>query len=548
MRRALRGASARAVSGRVIAPPMQTAQGSSLPAPVGGWDAISPLANMPEDSAIELVNWYPRPDSVQIRRGNQIHVAGMGDSAIESLMVYEGLTSAASKMFAVSDGTIWDVSASGNAEAAVTSVANDRWQYVNFTTAGGKFLWACNGADTPRRFNGSSWAQTSLTSVTPSDIINVTAHKNRLWFAFIDSTKAGYLATNAVDGAVSTFELGALFTKGGYLVGMANITRDGGTGEDDFLAFFSSQGQVAVYQGTDPSSSSTWSQTGVYEIGRPLGRRCFTKLGGGLAVVNIDGVIPIPEALAVQREAVAKVAVTKKINNAVNEFARLYKANFGWELAVYPQGPMVILNVPLIEGQSQIQCVMNPLTGAWCKFSGWDANCFAVFRDELYFGANDGTVRHADTTSNDVDQVIDAQGQGAYNYYKSRGSIKNFGTARAILTTDSEVLPSIGMSTDYRDNATLGTPATAEEVTPRFDTAIFDAATFPTEGRTVSDWANIGAEGYCGSLHFRAVAGQRRLAIWGVSEWGQGQWSESLGDIDLRLNSFDVTYRKGASM
>lgn len=199
----------------------QVGRGASIPAPVGGWDAVSSIADMGQDRAVVLENWMPRPGYVEVRRGHKVHASGMGSGVVDSLLVYNGLTSAASKMFAATANTIYDVSSSGAATSAVTSLSNNRWQGVNFTTSGGKFLWICNGADDPRHYNGSAWATPSLTGITGSDAIHVNAHKNRLWVVLKDSTKAAYLATGAVAGAFTTFELGGQFTKGGYLVAMA---------------------------------------------------------------------------------------------------------------------------------------------------------------------------------------------------------------------------------------------------------------------------------------------------------------------------------------
>lgn len=220
--------------------------GSSIPAPVGGWDAVSAIADMPEDRALVLENWFPTTVDVRVRRGHQIAGAGMGDGVVDTLMVYNGLTIATSAMFAATGNKFYDVSASGNAVATTeTGLANNRWQYINFTTSGGKFLWACNGADAPRHYNGSVWAQPSITGITASDVINVNGHKGRIWLVLRDSTKAAYLPTGAIAGAATTFELGGLFTQGGYLVAMATWTRDGGSGTDDLAVFISSRGQVA---------------------------------------------------------------------------------------------------------------------------------------------------------------------------------------------------------------------------------------------------------------------------------------------------------------
>lgn len=511
----------------------QVAKGKSIPAPVGGWDAVSALADMPEDRAVALENWFPSTTDVRVRRGHQIHGTGMGSTVVDTLMVYNGLTVATSAMFAITNSTIYDVSASGAASATTeTGLANNRWQYVNYTTSGGKYLWACNGTDAPRHYNGSVWAQPVITGITAAEIVNVNGHKNRLWFVMKDSTKAAYLATGAIAGAATTFELGGLFTQGGYLVAMATWTRDGGSGTDDLAVFISSRGQAAVYAGTDPASASTWELIGVYDVGPPIGYRCFTKVGADLMLLNLDGVLPLSKGLALDRAAQSQVTITLNINSAMNEAARSYKGNFGWELTPYAKGTMAILNVPIQEGNSQQQYVMNTITGAWCKFTGMNFNCWAVYKDNLYGGGNAGVVYQADTSGIDVSTPIDAIGQGAYNYYGLRGILKQWKLLQPLLTTDSDVVPAIGLSTDFRDNASLGTPSLAAITAALYDDAVYDEDVYAVESRTVANWTSIGGVGQCASIHFRARTGDSE--------------SPSLtGDIVMRLNGFNVTYEAG---
>ncbi len=526
----------------------QVSKGSSIPAPVGGWDAVSALADMPEDRAVVLENWFPTTADVRIRRGHQAHAGGMGSGVVDSLMVYNGLTSASSKMFAATGNSIYDVSS--DADATITDrigLANNRWQYINFTTSGGKFLWACNGADDPIHYNGSVWAEPALTGVTGSDIINVNGHKNRIWVVLKDSTKAGYLATGAVAGAVTTFELGGLFTQGGYLVAMSTWTRDGGAGSDDLAVFISSRGQVAVYSGTDPADSATWQLIGVYDTGPPIGYRCFNKVGAELMLLNLDGVLPLSKGLVLDRAAQTQVVITLNINSAMNDAARSYKGNFGWELTPYAKGTMALLNVPIQEGQTQHQYVMNTITGAWCKFKGMNANTWAVFRDDLYFGGNDGFVYEADTSGIDVLTPIDAIGQGSYNYYKSSGTLKQWKMLQPLLTTDSDARPSLGISTDFRDNATLGVPSASQTTSALYDAAIYDSDVYAVEGRTVADWTSISGIGQCAAIHFRARTGRETgLSYWGISQWDVAEWSYTItGDVVLRLNGFNVIHEDG---
>jgi len=524
----------------------RTSQGSSMPAPVGGWDAVSALSKMPPDRAIVLDNWFPQPAYVEVRKGYQAHATEMGTSPVETLMAYNGLTDASSKLFAVTNGSIYDVTTSGMVGAAdVSGLSSNRWQYVNFTNASGThYLWACSGSDNPRHYNGSTWATPSITGVSASDFINVTVHKGRLWFCIAGTMNAAYLASDAVSGAATKFPLGTIMGKGGFLVSIATWTHDAGNGPDDYIVFMSSRGQAAVYSGTDPGSN--FALVGVYDMGSPLGYRCLTKVAGDLAFVGIDGVLPFSLARAQDRGAAATVAITATINNAMNAAARSYGTNFGWELVAYPKGTRAILNVPIQENQLQHQYVMNTLTGAWCRFTGMNANCWVVFRDDLYFGGNSGAVYQADITAMDGSSPIEAIGQGAYSYYGNRGNSKEFRMIQPSITTDSNTNPAIGLSTDFKDNAVLGTPSSATTSSAVYDSAVYDTAVYPIESRNISNWTGISGVGQAASIHFRVKTGyESSVSLWGEALWDD-EWSLSTsGETVMRLNGFNVIFEVG---
>ena len=46
-----------------------TATTASIPSPIGGWNARDSLANMAATDAVQLVNWYPTPTDVTLRKG-----------------------------------------------------------------------------------------------------------------------------------------------------------------------------------------------------------------------------------------------------------------------------------------------------------------------------------------------------------------------------------------------------------------------------------------------------------------------------------------------
>lgn len=521
--------------------------GSSIPAPVAGWDASSPLANMKPDRAVMLENWFPEPGYVRIRRGFVRHAFGMPDAPVESLMPYHGVSSG--DLFAACDDAIYDVTASGAVDSAVqSSLSNARWQHTNFTTSGGHFLWICNGADAARYYNGSTWANVSLSTADASDIVNVSAHKKRLWLTQNDSTEARYLGLEAVTGDDTGFEFGSLFTQGGYLMATATWTLDAGDGPDDYFVAISSRGQLAVYRGDDPSSLDTWALVGVFNLGAPIGRRCWTRVGGDLALISIDGVLPLSKAISFDRSAVERVTLTRSIENEMNIAARSFRDNFGWELMPYAKGTMAILNVPKVEGDQQEQFVMNTLSGAWCRFTGINANCWAVFNDRLFFGGNDGRVNEADMGGSDFGAAINAVGRTAYNYFNSRGQLKRWTMLQPLMTTDVETNPALGIATDFRDNAELATPEAVSTPKALWDSFVWDQGIWATTERVSTRWTAVNGLGQCAAIEFRSVSGTEggSAGVWGFSEWGEGQWGlGNEGEVTVQINGFNVIYERG---
>jgi hypothetical protein len=160
---------------------------------------------MPDSDALVLDNIFPEKSWVEVRKGYASHATGM-TGAVETLMDYNGPTP---KLFAVANGSIFDASSAGAVgAAAVTGLGNNRFQFVNFTNAANTWLIAVNGADGVRTWNGTAWATQTLTGVTAANLFCVTTWKRRVWFGEQGTTKAWYLATDAVSGAANAIDLG----------------------------------------------------------------------------------------------------------------------------------------------------------------------------------------------------------------------------------------------------------------------------------------------------------------------------------------------------
>jgi hypothetical protein len=519
-----------------VKPVQETARGKSITAPAGGWDAISPLAAMPETNAITLENMFPQPGYVEIRKGHKRHNL-VGAAAIESLMPYHALASANDRLFAASTTVISNVtvftsaSASATASISLSGLANARWQHINFSTSGGNFLWICNGADTPRMYDGSAWATASVVGITATTIINVAAFKERLWLVRTDQISPAYLALDAVQGTATPFDLTGVFTKGGYLQAIGTWSLDAGIGPDDYIAFVTSRGEVAVYTGTDPASNFVLK--GVYEMGAPIGRRCITKVGADLAVISIDGVLPLSKALITDRAAALLQAITRNIQPVMNASARSYKDNFGWELISYARGTRAILNVPITTNVEQQQYIMNTVTGGWARFKGENANCWAVFQDRLFYGGNNGLVKEADCQGFDDDGAIEFDMETAFNYCDTHGRLKQFTMCRALLSSDGQIQPGLGLNVDFSTGATVG-PTTFEQSSgDLWDVALWDAGVWPTTNRIITDWTTVEGVGYSASIRVQGSV---------IAE-STAQASDSLV---LAINGFDLLVVDGA--
>lgn len=535
MRKAISGVSARAPMYRVKPVP-ETSRGMSIPAPAGGWDSVSPLAAMPETNAITLENMFPQPGYVEIRKGHKRH-NNIGAAAVESLLPYHGIATSDDRLFAATTTAIYDVtvfttaSASSTASVALSGLANARWQHINFSTSGGSFLWICNGANAPRTYDGTTWATASITGVTATNIIGVAEFKERLWLTLTGSISPAYLPSDAVQGTAATFDLIGIFNKGGYLQAIGTWSLDGGQGPDDYIAFVTSRGEVAIYTGTDPTANFVLK--GVYEMGPPIGRRCLTKVGADLAVISIDGVLPLSKALITDRAAAQLQSITRNIQPDMNQAARSYKDNFGWELVSYPRGTRAILNVPITENTEQQQFIMNTVTGAWCNFKGENANCWAVFQDRLFYGSNAGLVKEADVQGFDDDGAIDFNMETAFNYLGNRGRLKQATMGRALLKTDGQFQPGLGLNVDFSTGATIGPTSFEQSSGDLWDVALWDQGTWPVVEQIVTDWQTLEGIGYAFSMR---VSG----SIEAESE------AQESGTLTLEINGFDLLCIDGA--
>lgn len=164
-------------------PKGRTARTTSLPSPIGGWNARDSLANMQPLDAVELVNLFPTPTDVTLRKGYTKASTGIAGK-VNSLMNYSDTSiDDGYRLFAAAGSRIY------NAKPAIavevfSGITSDKFQHTNLTNAAGHFLVACNGSDPVLIFDGligffvattsTASAITGIARTSPSNIATVT--------------------------------------------------------------------------------------------------------------------------------------------------------------------------------------------------------------------------------------------------------------------------------------------------------------------------------------------------------------------------------------
>lgn len=490
----MRGTNRRGRVSQASAPVMdsQLALTGQLPAPYGGWNARGNLSNMPPLDAVVLDNIFPGVQEVSLRKGMVEFKTGFTDP-VHSLLVYNGPT--ASKLFAATDSGIFDSTTAGVVGASVASCTYGYWHYINFATAGGSFLLAVNGVDNLKLYDGTTWTTITgasvpaITGLSTDAISTLNIHKKRVWFVEEDSMSIWYLPAESIAGAATEFPVGSLFRKGGKVVSIGSWTLDGGTGSDDYFVIVTSNGEIAVYQGTDPASSSTWALVGVYDAGIPVGKKPLLDFGGDLLYLSRNGLFPLSKLL--QSTIIDRsTAFSYKIDGAFLSAAETYAGNNSWEMLAFRAGNFLVVNIPVSNDTLSHQYVMNTITGAWCRFTGWNAFCWALVGSDLFFGGVDGTYQ-AWTGTSDNGETITGTWMQAYNSLGFQGQTSislvrpNFslaGNANVIMAFDADfktfggqtsLTYTDGMAGSYWDSALWDTdlwPGGVTAVEPKWTT------------------------------------------------------------------------------
>ena len=361
-----------------------------LPAPIGGLNARDGYDTMSETDAIVMDNYYPSETKVCLRGGYKSYALNDDNVKVETLLEFHHAKG--DRLFACGNGKIWDISSPSAIKNVYEGVLYNNWQYAQFKER----LIICNGFDAPlswQETESGEWewkeAEFTGTSLDKKKLINVAVSKQRLFFTEKKSLTCWYSEeAGEVQGNLVALDFSTLVSRGGYLKAVACWTQDGGQGIDDLTLFITSEGEVLVYAGSDPSSADNWSLKGKYYVSKPIGDRCVIQYQGDVVMISEDGYIPLSQVMSLAQNGVQAKAYSDKIRGLVLERVKDNKNLFGWQAIIYPRGGYALFNVPV--RQQFEQHVINLSSGAWCRFTDIASLCWGMLGGRLYFGSKSG--------------------------------------------------------------------------------------------------------------------------------------------------------------
>lgn len=443
----------------------------NIPAPYGGLNTRDSESNMEPTDAIVLENFIPEQGAVKTRKGFVEYCSLTGN--VETLI--EHFSGGNRKFLACHNGKISNITNSASIVELGSGYGNNKWQTVEFNG----YTLLVNGQDSPLKYDGTSLTVNSIspTGGSASSLNGINIFKETVYTWDTNFPYFWHGAVKSISGTFTKFDLSFVCPNGGNLLQMITISRDGGSGVDDYCAFIMSNGYAIVYDGDDPSKAADWALVGVYKIGKPISIRSSIKVAGDVAILTNQDFILFSTAL--QNEG--QTTQNTKLSGVISELIQNYENNYGWQVVSYPKKGLIFFNVPISTNTEYHQYGFNTITSAAFKFTGMNGICWGLYNNNLYFGGIN-KVYKADSGYTDNGNYIFCKAQTAYNNLGSSEE-KIVNSYRNTLKADGTVIINSIVNFDYGKNFSKQTNS-IEAQGAEWDVAEWDVADWSSENQT----------------------------------------------------------------
>lgn len=477
----------------------------TFPAPRKGWVLSENYAMQSPETALTLDNWFPTTTGLRVRGGRAKRATLAAGVPVRSMWEYIG--AAGRKRFAADLDKVYDITTVAVPTTPVTATVTGRtsgyYATVQMTTVGGIFQYCFNGTDSPLLYDGTTFtpitgvSTPAITGVTTSTLSHGWVYQNRIFMVQKDTQTAWYLPVDSVGGAAQDVSLAGVFQDGSSLLFGATWSLDAGDGINQRCVFVSTTGEVAIYQGTDPSDATKWSLQGVYNISRPLGMKAIMQAGGDLLIATEEGIIALSEAVNKDSAALSLSAVSRAIEPEWRQEAK--DRTLPFEILKWSSNSMMVVSLPPGTGLANHCFVCNIQTGAWARFTNWQTRCMTLFNGRGYFGANDGCVYEMESGGSDDGTPYTAAYAGAFDHLDAPGMTKTVTMARTIFKAATPIIAKVSGSTDYAETFPSVPSSPPDFLTSEWDSGLWDSALWDTSNIKASfktGWVGIGETGF----------------------------------------------------
>lgn len=485
-------------------------------APIRGWIANDNIAAPQPGGAKILENWFPTQTGIRIRGGTRLF-ATIGTGPVKSMFTY--VSGVNKKLFASSASAVFNITSVADPTVApaaeFSGLGSGYFSFAQFATVGGDYLYITNGTDSPRLYDGTTWTAITgasvpaITGVTTSLLSHVWVYRNRLFFIQGGSMNAWCLPVDSIGGALIQVSLAGIFQNGGALLTGGTWSLDSGAGIDDRCVFISTTGEVAVFEGADPSDPLDWALAGKYNVTPVLGKRALINIGGDLLLMTQDGIVPISQVIDKDPAALSLAAVTRNIGPEwKNEV--ISRDGLNWEMIKFTSHNMGIVSLPNSATTSPYCFVVNLETGAWCKYTGLDTNCLIMHADWAYFASSTGKVFKMEIGGSDNGSIYIAKYVGLFDHFKTIGFVKTVLMGRATFIASKAFIAQLSVSTDYTVSLPSPPNSVADSAESLWDVGLWDVALWDASAATqfmTTQWVSIGLTGFVIAAQIQVTCG-----------------------------------------
>jgi hypothetical protein len=329
--------------------------------------------------------------------------------------------------------------------------------------SGDHMLVANEAGDYLLHFDGTAWLTFNASQINADPAITpppsciaghnltyVWKYRGRFFFIEGGTMNAWYLPTNAYQGRILQIPLAGAATKGGKLLCGFTWSIDAGDGIDDKCVFMTDQGELLIFTGSDPSTAANWRQEGRYATSTPLGMNCHQAIGGDVLIATVDGIIPISASITKDTSQLELASITRAIKPMWRQEVNAKRA-LPWTMMKWDEYGALFVSWPGGIPGSYTLGLVNIATGAWARYTGWDAMCFGRLRADAFFGTQDGKIVQMDRTGTDNGVPYTCIMVGGWEMFSSQSATVVWRQARASFAARAgePFQPQLSATTDY---------------------------------------------------------------------------------------------------